>query len=316
MTELCKKTIQTELEDIGKRLDIFLSETETGLTRSHAQKLIEDGLVSINGVIIAKNYKIRKNDTVELICPEPEPCEAKPEDIPIDIVFEDEDIIVVNKPKGMVVHPAAGNYTGTLVNALLYHCGERLSGIGGVVRPGIVHRIDKDTSGLLVVAKNDAAHLSLSDQIKEHRVSRIYHAIALGKISEDLTTIDLPIGRHPTERKKMAVTEKNSKNAVTHVRVLERFASATYIQCELETGRTHQIRVHLSHKHHPLLGDFVYGSSKLPLNQKFVKYTEGQCLHAKELVLAHPKTGEIMRFSCEIPSYFTEILNILRKTEP
>jgi 23S rRNA pseudouridine1911/1915/1917 synthase len=213
----------------------------------------------------------------------------------------------------MVVHPAAGNYTGTLVSALLYHCGERLSAIGGVVRPGIVHRIDKDTSGLLVVAKNDAAHLFLSEQIKEHRVSRIYHAITVGALEESFT-VDLPIGRHPTDRKKMAVTEKNSKNAITHVSVLERFSGAAYIRCELETGRTHQIRVHLSHKNRPLLGDLVYGSAKLPLNQRFAKLTEGQCLHAKELILTHPRTKEQMRFVCDIPAYFTDILEALRKT--
>ena len=312
MTELTTKQIETDSADIGKRLDVFLSETEEELTRSHVQKLLQDGMVLVNGITVAKNYKIRKNDIIELTYPEPEPCEAQPENIPIDIVYEDDDIIVVNKPKGMVVHPAAGNYTGTLVSALLYHCGERLSGIGGVIRPGIVHRIDKDTSGLLVVAKNDAAHLSLSEQIKEHRVSRIYHAIALGKIEED-RTIDLPIGRHPVDRKKMAVTEKNSKNAVTHVHVLENFVGAAYIRCELETGRTHQIRVHLSHTNHPLLGDLVYGSAKLPLNQKFAKHTEGQCLHAKELILTPPRTGEPMRFTSDIPDYFTEILELLRK---
>ncbi len=312
MTQLMTKQIETTPSDVGKRLDVFLSETEEELTRSHIQKLLQDGMISVNGVAVAKNYKIRKNDVITLRYPEPEPCEAQPENIPIDIVYEDEDIIVVNKPKGMVVHPAAGNYTGTLVSALLYHCGERLSGIGGVIRPGIVHRIDKDTSGLLVVAKNDNAHLSLSEQIKEHKVSRIYHAIALGKIEDD-RTVDLPIGRHPVDRKKMAVTEKNSKNAVTHVKVLERFANATYVRCELETGRTHQIRVHLSHINHPLLGDLVYGSPKLPLNQKFAKYTEGQCLHAKELTLTHPRTGESMRFTCDIPDYFTEILELLRK---
>lgn len=312
MTEQTK-TIQTSTNDIGKRLDIFLSETEEGMTRSHIQKLLQDEQILVCGTPVAKNYKIRKNDVIEIFYPEPEPSEAIPENIPIDIIYEDDDIIVVNKPKGMVVHPAAGNYTGTLVNALLYHCGERLSGIGGVIRPGIVHRIDKDTSGLLVVAKNDAAHLSLSEQIKEHRVSRIYHAIAIGKIENDVT-IDLPIGRHPTDRKKMAVTEKNSKNAVTHVSVMEQFQGLTYVRCELETGRTHQIRVHLSHKNHPLLGDLVYGSAKLPQNQKFAKYTEGQCLHAKELILTHPKTGEPMRFACDIPDYFTEILEILRKT--
>lgn len=312
MTELLTKQIETSPADVGKRLDVFLSETEEELTRSHIQKLLQDGMIAVNGVAVAKNYKIRKNDVVALTYPEPEPCEAQPENIPIDIVYEDDDIIVVNKPKGMVVHPAAGNYTGTLVSALLYHCGERLSGIGGVIRPGIVHRIDKDTSGLLVVAKNDSAHLSLSEQIKEHRVSRIYHAIAIGKIEEE-RTIDLPIGRHPVDRKKMAVTEKNSKNAVTHVYVMERFSNATYVRCELETGRTHQIRVHLSHTNHPLLGDLVYGGAKLPQNQKFAKYTEGQCLHAKELILTHPRTGETMRFTCDIPDYFTEILELLRK---
>ena len=313
MTEQIKKTLTTEIDDIGKRLDIFLSETEEELTRSQAQKLLQEGFVLVNGTAVAKNYKLRRDDTVTLSYPAPVPCRAEAEDIPINIVYEDDDIIVVNKPKGMVVHPAAGNYTGTLVSALLYHCGERLSAIGGVIRPGIVHRIDKDTSGLLVVAKNDAAHLSLSEQIKEHRVSRIYHAVAIGGLDEDFT-VDLPIGRHPIDRKKMAVTEKNSKNAITHISVLERFPGATYIRCELETGRTHQIRVHLSHKNHPLLGDLVYGSPKLPLNQKFAKETEGQCLHAKELILTHPRTGEQMRFVCEIPAYFQDVLKKLRKT--
>lgn len=313
MSELTTKHFEITEENVGSRIDVFLSDSEEEITRSHAQKLLADGFVLVNGKSANKNYKLRLGDMLSLTMPEPEPCEAKPENIPIDIVYEDEDIIVVNKPKGMVVHPAAGNYTGTLVSALLYHCGERLSGIGGVLRPGIVHRIDKDTSGLLVVAKNDAAHLSLSEQIKEHKVSRIYHAIALGKIDEDIT-VDLPIGRHPIDRKKMAVTEKNSKNAITHVKVLERFPAVTYVRCELETGRTHQIRVHLSHKNHPLLGDLVYGAEKHPQNVRFAKYTEGQCLHAKELILTHPRTGETMRFTSELPSYFTEILDILRKT--
>lgn len=313
MTEQIRKTLTTEIDDIGKRLDVFLSETEEELTRSQAQKLLQDGFVLVNGTAVAKNYKLRRDDIVTLTYPAPVPCRAEAENIPIDIVYEDDDIIVVNKPKGMVVHPAAGNYTGTLVSALLYHCGERLSAICGVVRPGIVHRIDKDTSGLLVVAKNDAAHLFLSEQIKEHRVSRIYHAIAIGSLTDDFT-VDLPIGRHPTDRKKMAVTEKNSKSAVTHVSVLESFSGASYIRCELETGRTHQIRVHLSHKNRPLLGDLVYGSAKLPLNQKFAKMTEGQCLHAKELILTHPRTHEQMRFVCDIPAYFSDILETLRKT--
>ncbi len=298
----------------GARLDLFLSESVEGLTRSHVQKLLSDGLVLVNGAPAGKNYKLRTGDLVEMTVPEPEPCRAEPENIPIDIVYEEDDIIVVNKPKGMVVHPAAGNYTGTLVSALLYHCSERLSGIGGVIRPGIVHRIDKDTSGLLVVAKNDAAHLSLSEQIKEHKVSRVYHAIAIGKLDAPFT-VDLPIGRHPVDRKKMAVTEKNSKNAVTHVSILTRFSGATHIRCELETGRTHQIRVHLSHKNHPLLGDLVYGAAKHPLNRKYAGYTEGQCLHAAELHLTHPRTGEPMRFEAPLPDYFIRILDLLTKAE-
>ncbi len=314
MTELLTKIFETTEDDIGTRLDVFLSEKDEAFTRSHAQKLLADGFVRIGDKAVPKNYKIKKGDIITLTCPEPEPCEALPENIPIDIIYEDEDIIVVNKEKGMVVHPAAGNYTGTLVSALLYHCGERLSGIGGVIRPGIVHRIDKDTSGLLVVAKNDAAHLSLSEQIKEHKVARIYHAIALGRLSEGFT-VDAPIGRHPVDRKKMAVTLQNSKHAVTHVKILEEFSALTYIRCELETGRTHQIRVHLSHKNHPLLGDLVYGAEKHPQNVKFRKYTEGQCLHAKELTLTHPRTGETMHFTCPLPAYFQDILSTLHHTE-
>lgn len=309
--EQTQKMIRIDPAQKGARLDVFLSEAEE-ITRSQAQKLIEDGDITVNGVSVAKNYKLRGGETVEITFPEPEPSTAEPEDIPLDIVYEDADIIVVNKPKGMVVHPAAGNYTGTLVNALLYHCGESLSGIGGVIRPGIVHRIDKDTGGLLVVAKNDEAHLFLSDEIKEHKVSRIYHAIAIGRVKEN-TTIDLPIGRHPTDRKKMAVTEKNSKSAVTHVEVLEGFDTATYVRCILETGRTHQIRVHLSHIGHPLLGDEVYGSAKLPLNREYMRDNPGQCLHAAELELTHPRTGEIMHFSCPLPEYFTNVLQKLRQ---
>ena len=309
--EQTQKMIRIDPAQKGARLDVFLSEAEE-ITRSQAQKLIEDGDITVNGVSVAKNYKLRGGETVEITFPEPEPSTAEPEDIPLDIVYEDADIIVVNKPKGMVVHPAAGNYTGTLVNALLYHCGESLSGIGGVIRPGIVHRIDKDTGGLLVVAKNDEAHLFLSDEIKEHKVSRIYHAIAIGRVKEN-TTIDLPIGRHPTDRKKMAVTEKNSKSAVTHVEVLEGFDTATYVRCILETGRTHQIRVHLSHTGHPLVGDLVYGSPKYPQTQKYASLCEGQCLHAKELTLTHPRTKETMHFECALPAYFEELLALLRK---
>lgn len=298
-------------EDKGTRLDQFVA-TNADLTRSAAARLIEDGAVTVNGKAVAKNYKVNQNDAIEIILPEPEAAEAIPENIPLDIVYEDDDIIVVNKPVGMVVHPAAGNPTGTLVNALLYHCGESLSGVGGVIRPGIVHRIDKDTSGLLVVAKNNDAHLFLSQEIKEHKVSRIYHAIAIGRIDENVT-LDFPIGRSAVDRKKMAVTEKNSKNAVTHVEVMESFVGATYVKCILETGRTHQIRVHLSHIGHPLLGDEVYGSAKLPLNREYMRDNPGQCLHAAELELTHPRTGEKMRFTCPLPEYFTNVLQKLRQ---
>lgn len=298
-------------EDIGKRLDVFLTERED-MTRAFAQKLIEDGNVLVCGTPKNKNYKLRKADTISVDLPEPQVCEAVPEDIPIDIVYEDDDIIVANKARGMVVHPAAGNYTGTLVNALMYHRGSTLSDIGGVIRPGIVHRIDKDTSGLLVIAKNNDAHLFLSEEIKEHKVSRIYHAIAIGRLDEDMT-IDLPIGRSAFDRKKMAVTDKNSKNAVTHVKILENFQGATYIKCILETGRTHQIRVHLSHMGHPLLGDEIYGSAKLPQNREYMRDNPGQCLHAAELELTHPRTGEKMHFSCPLPEYFTDVLEKLRR---
>ncbi len=314
MTELETQKFIVPAEAHGERLDVFLSEQIEEMTRSRAQKLLADGFCLVNGIAVPKNCKLKTEDIVEVTLPAPEPCEALPENIPIDIVYEDEDLIVVNKEKGMVVHPAAGNYTGTLVSALLYHCGNRLSGIGGVIRPGIVHRIDKDTSGLLVVAKNDASHLFLSEEIKEHKVARIYHALAIGSLSEDFT-VDLPIGRHPTDRKKMAVTEKNSRPAVTHVKVMEEFSGLTHIRCALETGRTHQIRVHLAHTHHPLLGDYVYGSEKLPQNQRFAKLTDGQCLHAAELHLTHPRTGRQMCFEAPLPAYFTNILDILHKTE-
>jgi 23S rRNA pseudouridine1911/1915/1917 synthase len=297
-------------EDIGKRLDVFLTERED-VTRAFAQKLIEDGNVFVCGNAKNKNYKIRKNDIIYVEYPPPQNCEAEPEDIPVDIIYEDEDIIVVNKARGMVVHPAAGNYSGTLVNALMFHRGSALSDIGGVIRPGIVHRIDKDTSGLLVVAKNNDAHLFLSSEIKEHKVSRIYHAIAIGGIDENIT-LDFPIGRSAVDRKKMAVTDKNSKNATTHVEVMEQFPGATYVKCILETGRTHQIRVHLSHIGHPLLGDEVYGSAKLPLNREYMRDNPGQCLHAAELELTHPRTGEKMHFSCPLPEYFTNVLQKLR----
>lgn len=294
----------------GGRLDVFVSAAE-GITRSYAQKLIESGAVTVNGKAAEKKYKVCEGDTVETEIPPAAPYEVKAEEIPLDVVYEDSDIIVINKPKGMVVHPAAGNYDGTLVNALMAHCGDSLSGIGGTARPGIVHRIDKNTSGLLIVAKNDEAHLALSEQIKEHAVSRIYYAVALGNIPEPIT-VDKPIGRHPTDRKKMAVTEKNSKRAVTHIYPLEHFSGATLVRCELETGRTHQIRVHLSSIGHPILGDDVYGRPKDAVEQKFGRGLCGQTLHAGEIRFIHPRTGESMVLTCPLPDYFEDLLRKLR----
>jgi len=305
-------------EDEGKRADAFIAE-HSELTRSAAVRLIENGAVTLEGksVALSKKYKICKGDTLTVILPEPEACEALPEDIPIDIIYEDEDIIVVNKPEGMVVHPAAGNPSGTLVNALLYHCKEGLSGIGGVIRPGIVHRIDKDTGGLLVVAKNDAAHLFLSEDIKYHKVERTYHAIALGNFKEDSGKVDAPIGRHPTDRKRMAVIrcdEHKSREAVTHWRVLERFGIATHIECELETGRTHQIRVHTSSLGHPLMGDSVYGGGGTPFEARHKALIHGQCLFAARLRLTHPRSGERMEFEAPLPENFEKLLQILRES--
>lgn len=305
------KITATQSSD-GKRIDVFVSENSE-LSRARVQKMLDGGLISVGGVCVPKSYKIKEGDIVSFDETPPKPLDAAAEDIPLDVVYEDDDIIVINKPKGLVVHPAAGNENGTLVNALLYRCGDSLSGIGGVARPGIVHRIDKDTSGLLVVAKNDAAHISLSDQIKRHEVARVYHAIALGHIDGPLT-LDYPIGRHPVDRKKMAVTTKNSKSAVTHVEVIEELAGATYVKCSLETGRTHQIRVHLSHIGHPILGDEVYGGVKNPVAQKFGSLLDGQCLHAKALTLTHPRTSEKMHFECPLPDYFEKILSTLRGT--
>jgi len=301
-------TIQCDRD--GERLDAALSRLIPGLNRSAAQRLLEGGLVTSGGAVLRKSGKTVPGLTVTVDLPDPQPVRLVPQDIPLDVRYEDDDLIVVNKPKGLVVHPAAGHPDETLVNALLFHCGASLSGINGELRPGIVHRIDKDTSGLLVAAKNDAAHLSLAEQIKEHKVSRVYYALAIGGIAEN-RTVDLPIGRHPADRKKMAVTMKNSKHAVTHIEVLERFPSLTYVRCILETGRTHQIRVHLSHIGHPLLGDFVYGSPKLPMNQKYGGLTNGQALHAGELTLTHPRTGETMHFACALPAYFEKLLETL-----
>ena len=312
---------EVQSEDVGTRLDQFVA-THADLTRSAAARLIEEGSVTVNGKTVAKNYKVAKGDAVEIVLPEPEAAEALPENIPLDIVFEDDDIIVINKPVGMVVHPAAGNPTGTLVNALLYHCGSSLSGVGGVIRPGIVHRIDKDTSGLLVVAKNDEAHLALSAQLKEHNVSRIYTAIAVGNFREEQGTVDAPIGRHPVDRKKMAVihnSDLRSRDAVTHWSVLARGEadgnSFTLLSCQLETGRTHQIRVHMASVGHPLLGDAVYGGANTRFEAKHRASITGQCLHAGELHLTHPRTGEEMQFTAPMPQNMQHVVDILFKND-
>ncbi len=307
--------LTSDFSDIGKRADAFVAE-RTELTRSAAVRLIENESILLFGKPIAKNYKLREGDVLTVDIPEAEPYEALPENIPLDIVFEDDDIVVVNKPKGMVVHPAAGNPSGTLVNALLYHCKDSLSGIGGVVRPGIVHRIDKDTEGLLVAAKNDSAHLQLAEQIKEHKVSRIYYAIALGNFKEDSGRVDAPIGRHPTDRKKMAVirdSTQKSRNAVTHWSVVERFGKYTLVRCELETGRTHQIRVHMSHIGHPLLGDSLYGGGGSSFESRHKSLISGQCLCANELTLTHPRSGEKQTFTVDMPENFKKLCDIMRK---
>lgn len=291
----------------GVRIDKFLSDTLDGFTRSGISKRIADGNVTVNGTEISKNYKCRMNDNILVIVPDAVPLEVQAQNIPLDIVYEDDDLLVVNKPKGMVVHPAAGNYSKTLVNALLYHCRDSLSGINGVIRPGIVHRIDKDTSGLLIVAKNDAAHLSLAEQIKQHSFHRAYQAVCYGNIKEDSGMVHQPIGRNPKDRKKMAVTDKNSKDAVTHYEVLKRYGDFTHIKCILETGRTHQIRVHMAYIGHPLAGDSVYGPKKV------IESLNGQCLHAAEIGFIHPRTGEYLEFRSGLPDYFTAFLNKLDK---
>lgn len=292
-------------DDKGSRIDKYISDNIAELTRSAVQGLIEKGLVLAEGKAVSKNYKLRGCEEISVEIPEPEPMDAVPEDIPLDIVYEDDDLLVVNKPKGMVVHPAHGNYTGTLVNALLYHCGDSLSGINGVIRPGIVHRIDKNTSGLLIVAKNDASHLKLAEQIKEHSFTREYEAVACGYFRDTEGTVDAPIGRHKTDRKKMCVTAENSRNAVTHYSVIKQYGGYAHVRLRLETGRTHQIRVHLSYIGHPVLGDDVYG--------KPYKGIEGQCLHARKIGFIHPTTGEYMEFVSDLPDYFVSILAKLEK---
>ena len=303
--------VTVEENDIGKRLDIYVAEREV-ITRSASQKRIADGDVLVNGVPSDKNYRLRTGDLVEIREQILQPLDVLPEDIPLSIVYEDSDLIVVNKPKGMVVHPAPGNYTGTLVNALLWHCGSSLSGINGVIRPGIVHRIDKDTSGLLVVAKNDGAHESLAAQIASHRFERKYHAIVGGRLREDAGVIDRPIGRHPVDRKRMAVVA-DGRCAVTHYRVLEYLKGATYTELQLETGRTHQIRVHMASLGHPLLGDEVYGGGKTKEEQRLREVLCGQCLHAKSISFQHPKTGELMHFESDLPQWFQTVLAYYRR---
>jgi len=295
-----KTRLTADVNDEGKRLDVFLSQ-KLDITRNAAAALIEGGGVSV----LKKNYKVREGDQIEVIIPEPREIDVVAQNLPIDIVYEDSDLLVINKARGMVVHPAAGNPDGTLVNALMYHCGAELSGINGVLRPGIVHRLDKDTSGLMLVAKNDFAHNGLAEQIKEHSVRREYHTVVIGNLRDDYGTVSAPIGRHKTDRKKMAVTESNSKDATTHFTVIERYPGFTYVSCLLETGRTHQIRVHMSHTGHPVVGDVLYGArDKLGL--------VGQCLHSKNVTFVHPRTNEKMYFESELPDYFREILRKLR----
>ena len=285
----------------GTRLDSFLSAAVEDLTRAAAARLIEQGCVRVDGKIPSKSLKLTGSEHIELELPEPEPIEAQPQDIPLDVVYEDADVIVVNKPSGMVVHPAPGHSDGTLVNALLYHCGNSLSGIGGVLRPGIVHRIDRDTSGLIIAAKNDAAHRSLSAQLKDHTLSRTYECIAVGNFRDDSGTVDAPIARDPRDRKRMAVVN-GGREAVTHWEVIARYPGYTHLRCRLETGRTHQIRVHLAHLGHPILGDTVYGA------KKSVPGLTGQCLHAVGLRFVHPRTGETVELSCPLPEEFTNML--------
>ncbi|MBP3746444.1 MAG: RluA family pseudouridine synthase [Ruminococcus sp.] len=302
MSETVKLT--PSAEDIGTRIDKYISDN-IALTRSAVQGLISKGSVTADGKAVNKNYKLRGGEVITVEIPEPEPMDAVPEDIPLNIVYEDDDLLVVNKPKGMVVHPAHGNYTGTLVNALLYHCGGSLSGINGVIRPGIVHRIDKNTSGLLIVAKNDASHLKLAEQIKAHSFTREYEAVVTGALKNTFGTVDAPIGRHKTDRKKMCVTPENSRNAITHYEVLKQYGGYAHVRLRLETGRTHQIRVHMAYIGHPVLGDDVYG--------KPYKGLEGQCLHARKIGFIHPATGEYMEFSSELPEYFQSVLRKLEK---
>lgn len=298
-----------EMESDNVRIDRFISEHLDDVSRSYIQKLIKDGLVKADSKQVKANYKVKTGECIEINIPEPVSLDVEPQNIPLDILYEDDDVLLVNKPKDMVVHPSAGHMDGTLVNALLYHCKDSLSSINGVMRPGIVHRIDKDTTGVLIICKNDKAHNFIAEQLKVHSITRRYHAIVYNNLKDDTGVINAPIGRHPIDRKKMAINYKNGKDAVTHYRVLERFGKYTYVECELETGRTHQIRVHMTSIGHPLLGDEVYGSLKQPFK------TQGQVLHAKVFGFIHPSTGEYMEFETPLPEYFKELLDKLRKSQ-
>ena len=295
--------VAEEFEDM--RIDRYLAEICPDLSRSYVQKLLKSGDVEADGVKVKPSYRVSAGEVVELEVQAPSEPEILAQDMDLDIVYEDEDVILINKPKGMVVHPAAGHYEGTLVNGLMAHCKDQLSGINGMLRPGIVHRIDKDTTGILIVCKNDMAHRSIAAQLKEHSITRRYQAIVCGVIREEEGTVDAPIGRHPTDRKKMCVNEKNGRHAVTPYRVLRRFAGDTYFECRLETGRTHQIRVHMASLHHPILGDAVYGPARCPF------HLEGQTLHAGVLGFVHPRTGQYMEFTAPLPEYFEQLLDRL-----
>lgn len=301
------ESFEVEAEQEGERLDKFLSIIYPEFSRAFFQKLIKSKQVSVNEIPQKASYCVKIDDIVTVEIPDAVETTIEPENIPLDILYEDDDVLIVNKPKGMVVHPSAGHYSGTLVNAIMYHCKDTLSGINGEIRPGIVHRIDMDTTGSLIVCKNDEAHVNIAQQIKEHSVNRIYVGIVCGNVKEDSGTVEGAIGRHPIERKKMAINEKNGKPAITHYKVLERFKNYTYMQFKLETGRTHQIRVHMASIGHPLLGDTLYSSGRSPF-----KHLQGQCLHAKTIGFIHPKTGEYMEYSAPLPEYFEKLLCLLK----
>ena len=301
------ETLILTADQSGERADAFLARSIPDLTRSASQRLLEDGSVTLAGKPVKKNYKTTPGDRLEVVLPDPEPVDVVPQNIPLDVVYEDSDVIVVNKPVGLVVHPAPGHPDGTLVNALLYHCGDSLSGINGELRPGIVHRIDRDTSGLIIAAKNDKAHLGLAAQLQDHSLARVYEAVAVGNLREDEGTINAPIGRHPVDRKRMSIDPRNGRHAVTHWSVLGRYPGYTHVQCKLETGRTHQIRVHLASIGHPLLGDVVYGSKK-PWPG-----LAGQCLHARKLKFIHPSTGQLVEVECPLPDWFEKVLKQIDK---